>query len=55
MTPPVAPPPERVTQFKPYVPAESREPEMTFRALLAGVLLSAFFGSANAYLAMKAG
>jgi len=55
VTPPVAPPPERVTPFKPYVPADSREPEMTFRALLAGVLLSAFFGSANAYLAMKAG
>ena len=28
---------------------------MTFKALLAGVLLSAFFGCANAYLAMKAG
>jgi putative OPT family oligopeptide transporter len=44
-----------VHKFKPYVPADSREPEMTFKALLAGVLLSAFFGSANAYLAMKAG
>jgi len=42
-------------EFKPYVPAESREPEMTWRAVLLGVLLSALFGAANAYLAMRAG
>ena len=42
-------------EFKPFVPADSREPEMTFKAVLLGVFLSALFGAANAYLAMKAG
>ena len=41
--------------FKPLVPAESREAEMTFKAVFVGVLLSAVFGAANAYLALKAG
>jgi putative OPT family oligopeptide transporter len=41
--------------FHPFVPAESREAEMTVKAVLAGVLLSALFGAANAYLALKAG
>jgi putative OPT family oligopeptide transporter len=42
-------------EFKPFVPAESREAEMSLKAVLLGVLLSALFGAANAYLAMKAG
>jgi putative OPT family oligopeptide transporter len=42
-------------EFRPYVAAESTEPEMTVRAVVAGVLLSAVFGAANAYLALKAG
>jgi putative OPT family oligopeptide transporter len=42
-------------EFKPYVPVDSREPEMTLKAVLLGVLLSALFGAANAYLAFKAG
>ncbi len=42
-------------EFKPFVPAESREPEMTLKAVALGVVLSALFGAANAYLAMKAG
>ncbi len=42
-------------EFKPFIPAESQEPEMTIKAVVAGVLLSALFGAANAYLAMKAG
>jgi putative OPT family oligopeptide transporter len=41
--------------FKPYIPAESPEPELTLKAVLAGVLMSAVFGAANAYLGMKAG
>ncbi|HEX2714018.1 MAG TPA: OPT/YSL family transporter, partial [Candidatus Acidoferrales bacterium] len=41
--------------FKPFVPAESREAEMTFKAVASGVLLAAVFGAANAYLAMRAG
>ncbi len=42
-------------EFRPYIPAESQEPEMTWRAVVSGVLLSLLFGAANAYLAMKAG
>jgi putative OPT family oligopeptide transporter len=42
-------------EFKPYVPADSQEPEMTVKAVMLGVLLSALFGAANAYLAMRAG
>ena len=42
-------------EFKPFVPAESTAPEMSFKAVILGVLLSALFGAANAYLAMKAG
>lgn len=42
-------------QVRPLVPAESRAPELTAKALLAGVLLAALFGAANAYLAMRAG
>jgi putative OPT family oligopeptide transporter len=41
--------------FKPFIPADSQEPEMTGKAVVAGVLMSAVFGAANAYLAMKAG
>ncbi len=42
-------------EFKPFVPADSQEPEMTVKAVVLGVLLSALFGAANAYLAMRAG
>ncbi len=41
--------------FRPFIPAESNDPEMTLKAVLAGVVMSAVFGAANAYLAMKAG
>jgi putative OPT family oligopeptide transporter len=41
--------------FQPFVPAESTAPEMTMKAVLAGVAMSALFGATNAYLAMKAG
>ena len=42
-------------EFKPYVPHDSTEPEFTFKAALAGILMAALFGAANAYLGMKAG
>ncbi len=42
-------------EFRPFVAEDSREPEMTWRAVVLGVLLSALFGAANAYLAMRAG
>ena len=44
-----------MAEFKPYVPAESQEPEFTLKAVLVGILLAAVFGAANAYLGMKAG
>ncbi len=44
-----------MSTFKPFVPAESTEPELTFKAVIAGVVMAAVFGAANAYLGMKAG
>ena len=41
--------------FKPYVAADSREPEFTFQALFWGIVLSALFGAANAYVGIRAG
>ena len=42
-------------EFKPFVPADSKEPEFTIKAVLAGIIMAAIFGAANAYLGMKAG
>jgi putative OPT family oligopeptide transporter len=44
-----------VPEFKPYVPADSDQPEFTVKAILTGIVMAAVFGSANAYLGMKAG
>jgi putative OPT family oligopeptide transporter len=44
-----------VPEFKPYVPAGSDQPELTLKAILTGIILATVFGSANAYLGMKAG
>ena len=44
-----------MSSFKPFVLADSREPEFTLKAALAGVIMAAIFGAANAYLGMKAG
>ncbi len=44
-----------MAEFKPYVPHDSKEPEFTLKAVLAGLALAAVFGAANAYLGMKAG
>jgi putative OPT family oligopeptide transporter len=41
--------------FKPYVPSDSTEREFTLKAVLAGIVMAAVFGAANAYLGMKAG
>jgi uncharacterized oligopeptide transporter (OPT) family protein len=40
---------------KPFVPAESRLPELTVKAVGLGIVLAAMMGAANAYLALKAG
>ncbi|HEV2232574.1 MAG TPA: OPT/YSL family transporter, partial [Terriglobia bacterium] len=44
-----------MSTFKPFVPHDSNEPEFTVKAALAGIILAAIFGAANAYLGMKAG
>ncbi|MBI3894557.1 MAG: oligopeptide transporter, OPT family, partial [Acidobacteria bacterium] len=40
---------------QPYVPAESRLPELTLRAVVLGVLMAVILGAANAYLGLRAG
>ncbi len=42
-------------EFKPYVPAESKLPEMTFRAVFLGVIMAVVLGAANTYIGLKAG
>jgi len=44
-----------VAEFKPFVPHDSKEREFTLKAVLAGLVMAAIFGAANAYLGMKAG
>jgi putative OPT family oligopeptide transporter len=41
--------------FRPYVPADSKMPELTLRAVLLGIVISVILGAANAYLGLKAG
>jgi putative OPT family oligopeptide transporter len=41
--------------FKPYVPAKSKMPEFTIRAVILGILLGLVFGVGNAYLGLKVG
>jgi putative OPT family oligopeptide transporter len=40
---------------KPYVPAETTIPELTFKALALGLVVAVLMGAANAYLGLKAG
>jgi len=42
-------------EHKPYVAAETNLAELTWKAMLLGILLAAMMGAANAYLALKAG
>jgi putative OPT family oligopeptide transporter len=42
-------------KFVPFVPSETNMAEMTFRALVIGLVLSVVLGAANAYLGLKAG
>ncbi len=41
--------------FKPYVAANQSPKELTFKAILLGVIMAAVLGAANAYLGLKAG
>jgi putative OPT family oligopeptide transporter len=40
---------------KPYIPASAQLPELTFRALVMGVLLGMVFGASSLYLVLKVG
>ena len=42
-------------KFVPFVPADVRMSEFTFRALILGVIMAMIMGAANAYLGLKAG
>lgn len=42
-------------EHRPFVPAESDLPELTFKAVFLGVVMAIVLGAANAYLGMKAG
>lgn len=44
-----------IAEEKPYVPAETTMPELTFKALALGLLMAVVLGAANAYLGLKAG
>jgi putative OPT family oligopeptide transporter len=43
------------TNVKPYIPASAQLPEMTFRALVMGVVLGMVFGASSLYLVLKVG
>jgi len=42
-------------KLSPYVPASKSMPELTFKALLLGVIMAVVLGAANAFLGMKVG
>jgi putative OPT family oligopeptide transporter len=42
-------------EMKPYVPAETKMKEFTFKAVFIGAILSIILGSANAYIGLKVG
>jgi len=44
-----------MSDFKPYVPAETEVRDFTVRTIVLGVILGALFGSANAYLGLRVG
>ena len=41
--------------FKPYVPPDKNQPELTAASVIVGVLLAVVFGAANAYLGLRVG
>jgi putative OPT family oligopeptide transporter len=42
-------------KFRPYVPADMKMSEFSFRAILLGLIMTGILGAANAYLGLKAG
>ncbi|MEE2638747.1 MAG: oligopeptide transporter, OPT family [Acidobacteriota bacterium] len=47
--------PDTPSRHTPFVPEDSDLPELTFRAVVLGVLMAIVLGAANAYLGMRAG
>jgi putative OPT family oligopeptide transporter len=43
------------TDYKPFVPADSKLKELSIKALILGIIMAIILGAANAYLGMKAG
>jgi len=44
-----------IQQIEPYIPASTRLPEITFKAIILGTLLAMLMAAANAYLVLKVG
>ncbi len=44
-----------MSEFKPYVPAETEIRDFTLKAVIAGIIFGIIFGSANAYLGLRVG
>lgn len=42
-------------EFKPYIPADKKAPELTVTSVIMGILLAVIFGAANAYLGLRVG
>lgn len=42
-------------QFKPYIPANKTQPELTVTSIVMGIILAVVFGAANAYLGLRVG
>ncbi|MEO8405846.1 MAG: OPT/YSL family transporter, partial [Chitinophagaceae bacterium] len=47
--------PEQPTDFKPFVPAETKMAEFTVKSIVTGAIFGIIFGAATVYLALKAG
>ena len=46
---------KRETAYRPYIPAEQTQPELTVASVIIGILLAMVFGAANAYLGLRVG
>ncbi len=44
-----------MAEFQPFVPADQRPPELTFRALLLGSIFGLIFGAVTVYVGLRAG
>ncbi|MCQ2597329.1 MAG: oligopeptide transporter, OPT family [Treponema sp.] len=43
------------SEFKPFIPADKKLPELTVTSIITGVILAVVFGAANAYLGLRVG